>query len=134
MPLAASTARGIAGACAEATRLRAAAAAASTATRDAAVALQAAREWEKDRARAIETGRVAGTKEVLRRQRIQATASPGGSTAAAPAEEMQLENGAVAVAIKTRAVAAAIKNQAAAAVKNQAAAAVEVDAAAGAVK
>jgi len=98
------------------------------------VALQAAREREKDRAWAIETGRVAASKEVLRRQRIQAAASPGGSTAAAPAEEMQLEKGAVAAAIKTRVVAASIKNQAAAAVKNQAAAAVDVDAAAGAVK
>ena len=77
-PLAASTVRGIARASAEATRLRAEAAAASTVARDAAVALQAAREREKDRAWAVETGREAGRKEVLRRQRLQAAASPGG--------------------------------------------------------
>jgi len=118
-PLAASTVRGIARACAEASRLRAEAAAASTAAHDAAVELKAAREREKDRAWAIETGREAGTKEVLRRQRLQVAASPGGSTASAPAAAMQLQVGAVAAALKT-----GQKNQAAVAVKVEAAAAV----------
>jgi len=118
-PLAASTVRGIARACVEATPMRAGAPAASTVARDAAVAMKTARERENDRACAIETGREAGTKELMRRQRLKPAAnalqasavvkkdtSRGGSTPAAAAAAMQPEVRAVAAAIKTEAAAA----------------------------